>query len=550
MRPWVRAVVPSLVVLLAVLAVFGPVLRYPFLEWDDHLTLATNPAFNPPSLNKVAVFWREPHLALYVPVTYTVWGVLAFLAWDGQTLQAWPFRAASVLLHAVAAVVVMGVVRGVLQARGHPQAVAASAVAGVLFAVHPVQVESVAWASGLKDVLAGLLGWSAVGCGLAALAGGRTWRGWARWTAAGALLAGAMLAKPSAVVFPLVFAIVAGVSGAGGAGRGRAVVVAVAAGLAMAVPVAWAARAVQPPNHGEVAPLLWRPVLALDALGFYVRHVVWPWPLAVDYGRSPKVQLADPWMPLQAAVPAVLAGVLWAASRHTRKGWAEGRAAPGPLPTSLGLVGGGLAAAAVLLLPVLGLVPFQYQRYSAVADHYLYAAMGGVVLAVAALLWRWWAMVVAWAAAGMYALLAAAYVPSWADTVTLFTHTERVTPASFAAHRVLGFHAARQGDDAAAETHYRTALRLRPDDAETHFNLGNLLLRRGQWSEAAACYESALSHRADLTPALLNLAVARERAGDVSGAREAYRRVLEREPGHPAAAAGMRRLSEAPDGPR
>lgn len=518
--------------------VFGRVLGFGFLDWDDHLTLATNPALNPPAWGEILRYWREPHLALYVPVTYTVWGGLAFVGWDGQQLQAWPFRAASVVLHGLTAVVVMGVIRRVLRARGHPRAGAAALLGGLLFAVHPAQVESVAWASGLKDVLAGGLGWGAVWAGLVALdgrgrgRGGVWWGGW--WVLAAALLAGAMLAKPSAVMFPVVFGVL-GWAANGGGGRWRVLAGAVAMGLAMAVPAAVVAKRVQPPNDVEVMPVGVRPVLALDALAFYARHVVVPVPLAVDYARSPGVQRADSMLPVRAVVPVLLAVGVWASGR----GWGGVR----------GELGAGLGVAVVLLVPVLGLVPFQFQRYSSVADHYLYAAMGGVALAGAGLVRARWAVGLGAGAVVVYGVMAAGYVQHWSDTRTLFEHNARVVPTSFAAQRVLGYVAARAGDDDTAEGHLRRAIALRPDELESRFNLGNLLLRRRDLEGAKAMYEGVLERSPGLAPAVLNLAVVYELQGDVEGARRWYVRLGELEPGSPAAEAGLRRLG-GPGGER
>lgn len=530
-----------LVVATATLAVYVRVLDDPLLEWDDHLTLATNPAFNPPSWAGVARYWAEPHLALYVPLTYTVWGALSFAAWDGVQLRAWPFRVASVGLHLLATLVVIAVTRQICRAREHPRAGEASLVAGLVFALHPAQVESVAWASGLKDVLSGLLGWASVSAGLHALLAGRRAGGW--WLASAMLLGLALLAKPSAVAFPLAFGLLAWAARpaatAGGADGEddsrryvRRFVLASVVGLVMAAPVALVARAVQPPGHGEIAPAMWRPLLALDALGFYIRHVAVPWPLAVDYGRSPGVQRDDPLLLLWAGVPLAVAAAVMLAGGERRR-----------------FLAAGLGAAAALLLPVLGLVPFQYQRYSSVADHYLYAALGGVALAVAGLTRTPRSLGLAASAAAIYGLVAAAYVPVWSSTITLFEHTARVVPHSFAAQRVLGYQAAARGDGAAAEMHYRLALRLRPDDVETWYNLGNLLLRRGDLAAARSAYEAALNLRPDLAPALQNLAFVLEQTGEVAGAVQIYRRLLEIDPESRAAREGLGRLGASPSGP-
>src|SRR5687768_7875274 len=91
-----------LVVVLALVAM-GRLCAYDFTNWDDDQTVAANPAFNPPTLSGIVSHWRSPHMDLYVPVTYTAWGVVAGLAYDGTTRQLNPrvFHTFNVLLHAL-----------------------------------------------------------------------------------------------------------------------------------------------------------------------------------------------------------------------------------------------------------------------------------------------------------------------------------------------------------------------------------------------------------------------------------------------------------------
>ena len=112
-----------------------------------------------------------------------------------------------------------------------------------------------------------------------------------------------------------------------------------------------------------------RPLVAVDALATYARHLVWPVGLAVDYGRTPAVGCGttpDRSWASAAATAAVVGGLLWAGRRRHRAVWAGG---------------GGVSV--VGLLPVLGLVPFTYQQFSTVADRYAYLPMLGVGLVAA-----------------------------------------------------------------------------------------------------------------------------------------------------------------------
>ena len=60
--------------------VFSPVLSNDFVNWDDDVLIYQNPHYQPPTLETVANFWASPYEYLYSPVTYSVWGGLAWLA--------------------------------------------------------------------------------------------------------------------------------------------------------------------------------------------------------------------------------------------------------------------------------------------------------------------------------------------------------------------------------------------------------------------------------------------------------------------------------------
>ena len=158
-------VVGAIIVACLAIVVFLPTITYDFLSWDDYLTLAKNSHFNPPPGESVDIgyYWANPHMDMYAPLTYTLWGLLAGQAHtetpdpdSGVTLNPMVFHAINVLLHVGAALVVLQILRRIFDNEWVCVAGAA------LFAVHPLQVESVAWISGTKDVLAGALGLVAI----------------------------------------------------------------------------------------------------------------------------------------------------------------------------------------------------------------------------------------------------------------------------------------------------------------------------------------------------------------------------------------------------
>jgi hypothetical protein len=79
--------IAGLIIVLATAAAYWHLPWHQFTVWDDVENIPRNANFNPPSVDGILAHWREPHRMLYVPVTYTVWGSLAFVAFDSETRQ-------------------------------------------------------------------------------------------------------------------------------------------------------------------------------------------------------------------------------------------------------------------------------------------------------------------------------------------------------------------------------------------------------------------------------------------------------------------------------
>ncbi|HEX4123189.1 MAG TPA: hypothetical protein VHY37_00570, partial [Tepidisphaeraceae bacterium] len=131
-----------------------------FLSWDDNTFISGNHTLLPPTWHSVAVWWTNPDAGLWIPITYTAWGLLALTAQvpgeTGPTLDPYVFHFANLLLHVLAALVVFRLLEMLIKRRWPAAAGAA------LFALYPVQVEPVAWAMGLRDILGGLLTLAAI----------------------------------------------------------------------------------------------------------------------------------------------------------------------------------------------------------------------------------------------------------------------------------------------------------------------------------------------------------------------------------------------------
>ena len=255
---------PLILVLVVPLLVLWPVVPAEFIQLDDPPNVSANPDLNPPTLGKVARYWVEPHLNMYAPLTYTAWAGVARLAWmetvdeRGLQLNPYVFHAANLLVHVACAGLVYAILR---KLAAGPWAACGGAL---LFAVHPMQVEPVAWVTGFRDVLAAMF---ALGSILAYLSHAtRSGRRAAIWYAvACASLLAALLCKPTTVVVPLLAAALDW----GVLRRSWRGVVKPAGGLLLlVVPFALVARSVQSAALTFSTPLWARPVVAADAVVF------------------------------------------------------------------------------------------------------------------------------------------------------------------------------------------------------------------------------------------------------------------------------------------
>jgi hypothetical protein len=270
-------------------------------------------------------------------------------------MHAAPFHGASVGLHLLSALVVYSILRHLSGSD------VASCIGALLFALHPIQVETVAWASGAKDLLGGLLALVSIQQYLCVIrASPRSGRRVFHYSVCAVALVAGMLAKPIAVVAPAI-AIILDIAFL--RRQPREVIRSAWPLLVLTIPCIIWSRAVQEVWPQTVTPLWSRPLIAGDALAFYLGKLVWPMPLSSFYARTPQAVLQSKLVYVSWIAPiAVLA--LAALSRERR--WE---------------LLGTFCIFVAALLPVLGFMPFMYQLHSTVAEHYMYLPMFGVAVA-------------------------------------------------------------------------------------------------------------------------------------------------------------------------
>jgi tetratricopeptide (TPR) repeat protein len=523
---------------IATVAVFWPVLGHEFLAYDDSVDVYENPYLQACSLENLMHFWRQPYEGLYTPLTYTFF---ALAAWSPVLLSADPavavtpdprlFHAINLLLHLLSVLIVWRILALLLSCTRHtgtgkndggnslPLEWAAFGGA-LLFAIHPIQVEPVAWVAGFKDVLFGLLSLAAVWFFLRHVdtkmqpGAGRVTRAGLYYGLSTGVYILALLAKPTAVVLPLIVWLLA----AWGWRRSwREQIGVISVWLIIALAWSLLTRWVQPGTTLAFEPPLWaRPLIAGDAVLFYLYKLVLPLQFGPDYGRAPQVVLEHSWIFITGLVPYALAA--WLLLKRRKLAW-------------LATAGGVFVAGT---LPVLGLISFSFQRYSTVADRYAYLALLGPALALA---WglsrpsRKLAGIGGVFVLGLLLVRSVWLVPHWHNTATFFEHALQVNSNSYLAHNNLGFVRAGQGKDVEAIGHFNEALRIEPESAITHLNLGNAMKRQGKFEAAIQHYHEALRIAPVYARAHTNLGLLRAEQGQYDQAIEHHTEALRLEPG-------------------
>src|SRR5215471_10622454 len=173
---WLPYAVATLLALVT-LTVFWQVQGHAFVLWDDGLHVYENPYLQALTFDNILALWRAPYAELYIPLTWTLWALTAAVSrrvtaspTAGPALDPQFFHTLNLLGHLLSVLVVWRIVRLLLD-RTVPRPATSPLLTSVewaagggalLFALHPIQVEAVAWVTGFKDVLCGFLSCVAV----------------------------------------------------------------------------------------------------------------------------------------------------------------------------------------------------------------------------------------------------------------------------------------------------------------------------------------------------------------------------------------------------
>lgn len=476
-RDWIWA----LVLLAAVFLAYTPVWRAGFI-WDDDMHVTANPVIvGPLGLKEI---WTTNHARICPLALTTFWFEHAL--WGLAPL---PYHLVNVLVHGLGAVVLWRVLRQ-LQIPG-------AWFGAALWALHPVQVETVAWITELKNTQSCLFYLLSILFFVKWLRAGKTG---GNWPYALTLLfaAMAMASKSSTVILPLVLCLCAWwVEGRWQWRRLIAIAPIFLMSVAAALVSMWTQKLEGAGELTEVRSWPERLITAGDVVWFYPGKLAWPHPLIFIYPRwQIDAGAVLSYLPLAAAI---IVGIIFWTKRAT---WGR------PCFFALGYF-------VVALLPVLGLVDHYFLRYSFVGDHFQYlASIGPLALAGAGLAWL--AKIVLTGKQGLQAGLCAALIVisglmSWQRArvyqgmESLWTDTIAQNPDCWMAYNNLGLFLVGKGNESDAKANFQKSLEINPDNYDAQNNLGNVLMKTGQIDEALPHYQKAVDIYPSFAAALNNL---------------------------------------------
>ena len=545
-------------VIVAAVVMGAPTLRGTFVGGDDYRLVLDHVLVNHPSLPHAVKLFTILHRDLYQPVPLlsfsAEFAVAIPLGLFDEAVEggAWLFHLTNVALHALNALLVFAVILALRGTEHKDSAPTIATIAGVLFAIHPLEVEVVAWINGRMMLLSTLFG-------LASLVTLNRWLqvNRHRWAVLTAVLVALSAMSKIRISLPVLLLIVPL------ARRRRITLRFIALWLVCAAftggfaVVNYIATDRAGMFSGAAESLHGPPVIrSILALAWYFQHFTWPTGLASWYPTPVRVHWSDPatWRAMAILVP-VLVLVIWSAFR-----WRVARF--------------GFVWFFVTIASTLQLVP---TRNTLAADRYMYLPIIGLIWIVAAALYtvhgaasrRWpayWvrpvtasiavavavAMILtSWHTASFYetavkkTLRIAELAPetphvwerlAWALCKSgRYQEAIEVAQREFAhqakgvrseAYQVIGTAklALGQHDDAIADL--RRAIEVNPDGPQAPYHLAKALEELGHLDEAAAWYEESVKMAPLANPRLLRLAELYRVLGRSADARATYHKVL------------------------
>ncbi len=418
-----------------------------FLPWDDDYNITLNLFY------KIGVWtdlWTQIYYGMYIPITSSVWGVL-YKVFNASPL---PFRILNFTLHFLNTVLLYYFLTWWTQ-RLKIKEPWLIWCALALFAFHPLQVETVAWISGGRDMLSTLFA-------LLAMIVYFKLQGMRGFFWGGLLFVASLLSKPQVASLPLIILLLQII-------LDRSQFKKTAAQMFIwTLPVLGiAALTFNEQKEVMLKPIeIWQRLLVIvDSLGFYWMKLIAPFSLAVDYGRTPQFlmqHLSSELLPISLfLVLAAGFGFLYFKKKNIVS----------PIL---------FLAWIVCMLPVSGLIDFAYQEISTTADHYIYFSLAFLSLLFIQILSKFnIKRISAFVGISFLCLfwigLSWQRTYIWLEPQTFFEDMLRGNPHSYSAMIGLGGYESSVQNHAASLFYFQKALLERPNDLVANTNIASAL---------------------------------------------------------------------------
>jgi len=510
-------IITCLFLVLAIGAIYLQVWNHEFVGYDDDDYVSENARVqNGLTLDNVIWAFKTTHTGYWHPLTW----LSHLLDVELFDMQSGRHHLINVFFHILNSLLLFLVFR---KMTGR---VWQSGFVAVIFAVHPLHVESVAWVSERKDVLS-MFFWMLALWSYARYTEHPQVK---RYLAVTGFFVMGLMAKPMVVTFPFVLLLLD----------------------------YWPLKRIQfNPSIKNKAISAWRPsaaflilekiplfifVLASSFITFfaqkksgalassaihpfsvrvgnafvsyleYIQKMIWPDNLAVLY---PHPGTISEWRLIAALI--LMGSISYLAIRYLKQ---------------LPWLGVGWFWYLGTLIPVIGIVQVGVQ---ALADRYTYIPLIGLFIIVAwgvpqlMAEWRHRTIAISAICAALFPILmitAWTQVSYWQNSRTLFTHTLNVTSNNFVIHNNFGYELAAMGRFDDALKHYREAIRINPDFEIAYINLGKALLLKGKVNESVRYYQALLEIKPAYAGVHHNLGLALLRQGDIENAIFHFREAL------------------------
>mgnify|MGYP000296524163 CR=1 FL=1 len=475
--------------------IYHAIYQFDFISLDDGPHLYNNALMIHPTLSTLLEFWRKPYFGLYVPFTYSTWWFVSNLSlhFTGRIHPGF-FHSLNLLMHGINGILAFLLLKELLSEFGsgvhkvtkknsdkaqiaREENIGISATVGMLlFLMHPVQVETVCWVSCLKDLQSTFFLFLSLIFYCRTVTAKSTAKSLAasypiQYGMAGLMFLCGVLSKPTLVIIPFLWL---GIEFFCLGSLARSVRK-VWPWLGIALVITLITKSQQPDARilliGSIPERLG---IAGYALGHYLLQILAPLNLSMEYPLPVEKVVQSSWFSFAWIIPC-LGGI---GLRWTPR-WFK----LGAFFVFLGL------------LPILGFIPFEFQNFSIVSDHYLYFPIFGF-----AFIFSHWVRIglerqgklstLKWLLPFLVMVPYSSHQSRfWKDSPTLFARNMEENPEGYLSNFFLGNHYIEREEPRLALPYYLRAYRSLPRSIPAQQSIGTTYIRLGQYSEAIAHYE-------------------------------------------------------------